>query len=152
MGPAGVWNMEFIDGIMDHKMYIEILKRNLKQSADKLGIGSSFYFYQDNDQKHKALNTLLWLLHNVPHLLKPSPQSPDLNPIENIWNQLEKNIRGREIRNKTDLKAALQEEWNKMDPSYLEALIPSIPRRLSEVIKMKGTPRNIKFNIKRLSG
>jgi len=140
MGSAGVGNMEFIDGIMDHKMYIEILKRNLKESADKLGIGSSFYFYQDNDPKHTALNTRLWLLYNVPHLLKPPPQSPDLNPIEHVWNQLEKNIRGREIRKKTDLKAALQEEWNKMDPSYLEALVSSMPRRLNEVIKMKGYP------------
>jgi len=49
-----------------------------------------------------------------------------------------KNIRGREIRKKTDLKAALQEEWNKMDPSYLEALVSSMLRRLNEVIKMKG--------------
>jgi len=42
------------------------------------------------------------------------------------------------IRYKTDLKAALQEEWNKMDPSYLEALLSPMPRRLNEVIKMKG--------------
>jgi len=34
MGSADVGNMKFIDGIMDHKMYIEILKGNLKQSAD----------------------------------------------------------------------------------------------------------------------
>jgi len=66
MGSAGVGNIEFIDGVMDHKMYIEIIKRNLKQSADKLGIGSSFYVYQDNDPKHKALSTRLRLLYNVP--------------------------------------------------------------------------------------
>jgi len=35
MGSAGVGNMEFIDGVMDHKMYIEIIKRNLKHEKDE---------------------------------------------------------------------------------------------------------------------
>jgi hypothetical protein len=42
---AGVGKLAFIDGIMDHKVYIQLLKENLKPSAVSLGIPSSFHFY-----------------------------------------------------------------------------------------------------------
>ena len=35
MAASGVGNLTFIDGIMDHKMYIELLKNNLLPSAEK---------------------------------------------------------------------------------------------------------------------
>lgn len=46
---GGVGFLEFIDGIMDHVKYINILRRNLHSSARKLGIGQNFIFLQDND-------------------------------------------------------------------------------------------------------
>jgi hypothetical protein len=42
---AGVGKLAFIDGIMDHKVYIQLLKENLKPCAVSLGIPSSFHFY-----------------------------------------------------------------------------------------------------------
>ena len=32
----------------------------------------------------------LWLLYNCPKVIEPPPQSPDMNPIENIWNELDR--------------------------------------------------------------
>jgi transposase len=94
----------FIDGIMDHKMYIQLLKENLKTSAISLGIPSNFHFYQDNDPKHKALNTRLWLLHNCPKVMETPPQSPDINPIENLWDHLGRQVQRRRPSNKDELK------------------------------------------------
>jgi len=77
-------NLVFIDGIMNHSLYLNILKNNLKLSAQNLGIGNNFIFNHDNDPKHTALNVRLWCLYNCLQVLKTPPQSPDLNAIEHI--------------------------------------------------------------------
>lgn len=41
MGSAGVGRMEFIEGTMNHKMYIDTFKRNMGRSADRLDIVAS---------------------------------------------------------------------------------------------------------------
>ena len=70
-------------------MYLGILRRNLKESALKLGLQNNFTYYQDNDPKHKTENVRLWLVYNCPHLIETLPQSPDLNVIENLWDHLD---------------------------------------------------------------
>ncbi|KAJ4437320.1 hypothetical protein ANN_17458 [Periplaneta americana] len=70
--------------------YLSILKNNVKESAVKLGLGPSYYFQQDNDPKHTAHILQMWLLHNTPRRLQIPPQSPDLNPIENLEKKRQK--------------------------------------------------------------
>ena len=140
MSAAGVGRLHFIDGIMDQNVYINILKENLKESAEKLGIGNTFNFYQDNDPKHKAHKVRNWLLYNCPKVIETPPPSPDLNAIENLWSQLEVGIRNHHISNKNDLKKALLEEWERIRPDYCEKLVRSIPNRLQNVKTNKGYP------------
>jgi hypothetical protein len=135
---AGVGNLVFIDGIMDHKVYINILKENLATSAARLGIENKFHFYQDNDPKHKATNTRLWLLYNCPKVMETPPQSPDINPIENLWDELGRRVARRHVTSKTQLKEILLEEWNKIQPEYCQKLVDSMPKRLACVQKQKG--------------
>ena len=123
---------------MDHMQYIGILKRNLRTSAENLGIGATFQFYQDNDPKHSALNTKLWLLYNCPGVIKTPAQSPDLNPIEHLWDHLERRLRQRHFTSKTQMEQILMEEWNSIDTFITRKLVESIPRRLKEVVRRKG--------------
>ncbi len=51
MSASGLGNLVFIDRIMNHAVYINILKHKLKLSAQNLSIGNNFVFYQDNDTK-----------------------------------------------------------------------------------------------------
>lgn len=141
MGYEGVGNLQYIQGNMDKTIYLNILKENLQASAEKLGIENSFHFYQDNDPKHKALDVRLWLLYNCPKCIETPPQSPDINPIEHLWEHLERQIRKtRAVRNKKELKALISEEWNKIPPDVTKKLVTSIPSRLAAVIKHKGNP------------
>lgn len=140
MASSGVGKMEIVEGIMNQFVYIDILKRNLKVSAEMLGISNDYYFQQDNDPKHTAHNARLWLLYNTPHQLRTPPQSPDINPIEHVWDALERKIRTHDIQNKVQLKDALLLEWNNISSSYTEKLVASMQTRLKEVIRLKGYP------------
>ncbi|KAG1373028.1 hypothetical protein G6F60_007696 [Rhizopus arrhizus] len=66
-------------------------------------------------------------------------QCPDLNPIEHVWNALERQIerKGSLIKNLEQLKVALQ-EWARLDDEFAERLVRSMNRRYKAVIKAKG--------------
>ena len=119
---------------------MDILKKNLQESAEKLAIKDDFIFQQDNDPKHTARIVKEYLLYHVPRRLQTPPQSPDLNPIEHLWEKLEKNIRKYNITSKNDLICKLKEEWAKITPSDTEKLVHSMKKRLQAVIKHKGYP------------
>ena len=60
-------------------------------------------------------------------------QSPDMNPIENAWAELERRLRARPTAPKTkdELFNALQEEWSAIPESYFKELVQSMPRRVA---------------------
>ena len=140
MAGNGVGNLVFIESIMDQYGYINVLKQNLKQSAQKLNLGEDFWFQQDNDPKHTAQNVKLWLLYNTKYQLKSPPQSPDLNPIEHLWDLLERRIRQHKITSKEMLKTVIMDEWNKISTEDTLKLVKSMPNRINEVLKRKGYP------------
>lgn len=140
MSAAGAGRLVFIEDKMDHKQYIKILQENLLPSVTKLGIQDNNIFSQDNDPKHTAINTRLWLLYNARKQIKTPAQSPDLNPIEHLWEHLERQIRTRNITNRDTLKTALLEEWEKIPPTITQNLVNSMRRRMEAVILAKGGP------------
>lgn len=73
MAASGVGNLEIIESTMDRWGYLNFLKNNMKQSAEKLGLSDTFWFQQDNDPKHTAEIVRLWLLYNAPRQLKTPP-------------------------------------------------------------------------------
>ncbi|GFU39943.1 transposable element Tcb2 transposase [Trichonephila clavipes] len=117
---------------------LNILQNNLKESADKLGLGSNFIFQQDNDPKHTAFVVKEWLLYHCRNQLNTPPQSPDLNVIENLWSHLERAVQKHQITSKEQLKSVLQEEWLNIAPETTRHLVESMPRRLEAVISAKG--------------
>lgn len=139
-GANGVGKLHFIDGIMTARQYIDILKKNLRKSAKKLGCKKKFIFQQDNDPKHTALDTRLWILYNCPNYLKTPPQSPDINPIENLWSIFKKQLKHHQIRNREHLKKVLKSEWKKISPNLTKKLVESMPKRLSAVLRQRGYP------------
>ena len=65
-------------------------------------------------------------------------QSPDLNPIENLWTMLDRAAVDRQPRNDQELFAVLQEAWNALSPDLLASLVDSMPRRCQAVLDARG--------------
>ncbi|GBM33296.1 hypothetical protein AVEN_101629-1 [Araneus ventricosus] len=133
-------NLDFIDGTMNKYVYLDILNRNLKQSASNLGISRHFKFYQDNDTKDTADICKLSVLYHCPGVIKTTAQSPDINFIEHVWDYLQQKINEHNISKKQELRKHLIEEWAKISGSFCSKLIKSISNQLREVTKCKGGP------------
>lgn len=93
----GVSELVLIVDVLDKNRRLGVLKNNLLKSTNNMGIQSTFKFYQDNDPKRNARIVQEYLLYNPPKVVHPPPQFPNLNPIENLWDQLNQRIRETSI-------------------------------------------------------
>ena len=91
----------------------------------------------DNDPKHTSKGVAKRLKDKVKALEWPS-QSPDLNPIENVWAELKKHVRARRPTNLTQLHQLCQEEWAEIHPTYCVNLVDGYPKHLTQVKQFKG--------------
>ena len=91
-----------------------MLEKNIQKSATSLGYSRNFVLQHDNDLKHTAKLTKEWFENNGISTLNWPRQSPDLNPIENLWNTLQVNVHKRNRQNIKQLKELCKEESSKV--------------------------------------
>lgn len=133
----GVSPLYHVNGIMDQIQYREILETQMLPFAT-LNMPEDWSFQHDNDLKHTAKSVKKWLGDHEIKVLNWPAMSPDLNPIENLWNEVERKLSGQKFPNSDALFIAVQEAWQPMPKSLLESLISSMSRRLAAVKKVKG--------------
>ena len=66
------------------------------------------------------------------------PYSPDLNPIENLWQHLEKRVEARLPNELDELQDVIAEEWTKTPIDFLTKLAHSMHKRCLAVIAAGG--------------
>ncbi|CAB4382790.1 unnamed protein product [Rhizophagus irregularis] len=136
-GWHGVGPLVVIDGNMNSDDYVNVLANHFIPWVNNY---PGYIFQQDEASCHTSNYSIWWMrTHNVP-MLDWVAQSPDLNPIENLWDHLDRQVRKRKSlpKSKQELISVVQEEWRKISIETLTHLILSLPSRIEAVIKAKG--------------
>lgn len=100
----------------------------------------NFRFQQDGAPAHCAKSTTKWLKdHNIPLFPHP-PSSPDLSPIEPVWNVLKKHLRDRKHHptSYNELCDAIFEIWDEIDYDEIDVFINRMPDVVKAVINVDG--------------
>lgn len=101
--------------------------------------GDEIIFQQDGDTKHTAKIVKEWLANQKFKTMEWPAQSPDLNPIENLWALLKIRLARYENapQNLNELWSRVQAEWANIPKDHIENLVDSMPKRVKCVIKAK---------------
>uniref|UniRef100_A0A3Q0R5D0 Tc1-like transposase DDE domain-containing protein n=1 Tax=Amphilophus citrinellus TaxID=61819 RepID=A0A3Q0R5D0_AMPCI len=94
--------------------------------------------YPNNASCHMAKTVKTFLAERQIRSMSLPANSPDLNPIENLWWKLKKMVHDKAPACKADLATAIRESWSQIDEEYCLSLIKSVPQRLQAVIKASG--------------
>ncbi|KAI4898585.1 hypothetical protein NFI96_033238 [Prochilodus magdalenae] len=88
-----------------------------------LKMGCGWVFQHDNDPKHTARITKEWLRKKHIKVLEWPSQSPDLNPIEDLWRGLNLRVSQRQPRNLADLEEICVVEWAEIPAAVCAHLV-----------------------------
>jgi hypothetical protein len=142
-----VGRLHRIYGIMNKHVYKDILETVAKPSCEEMFPADQdgdhdYMFQQDNDPKHTSKMCRRWLKRNM-NLIHEEPkdwpsQSPDLNPLENLWAYLDSMTKDRICNTEDELFACLEEAWYSIPVDYLRKLALSMPNRIEAVLQAKG--------------
>ena len=109
---------------------------------------NTFLFMQDNASCHKAHHVLEFLREYHVPVMKWPPQSPDLNPIENLWEEFKAlfhkrfielfNHPSKSLEARYRYTEVLQEVWYNQGMEMVESIVASMPKRCQLVIEVEG--------------
>jgi transposase len=134
----GLGHAELYDDSFNARRYQSILQLNLVRSAHQFWPRGQWWFQQDNASQHKAATSREWFHNHGIDLIDWPAWSPDLNPIEELWNDLKRRVYGRHPKSMDELERFITEEWAATDLDFIARICRNMPHRLQAVIANNG--------------
>jgi len=146
----GVGPLIRIEGTMKGDKYLKTLREHLEPLLPNLtnlarvetGRNTHLILVDDNAKYHRVKDVLDWRKKMLfPHIEWPS-YSPELNLIENDWGVVEDKLYDykKYLNNPEDVWQKTQHIWHEIEVTYLQNLYKSLPDRIENVLKNKGSP------------
>jgi hypothetical protein len=138
----GVGPLVALEGSQNQHTYITLLQDyvlpELRVARDQFGVEMTFM--QDNAPCHKAASVTAFLARHQVKTLDWPPQSPDMNPIENLWAIIKARCQKKFGVPKTaaDLINNIFVIWNGIDIALCQKLAESSEKRCVEVLRLNG--------------
>ena len=138
IGKKGRTGICIFEGIMDKFLFAEILDSILVPFIEK-EFPNTHRFMQDNDPKYTSIHAQEFLKQKNINWWKTPAESPDLNPIENLWHELKEFIRG-EVKPKTkqELIDSILQFWETVTVDKCNKYINHLNKVIPRGIELEG--------------
>jgi len=93
---------------------------------------------EDNDPKHTSKTSRTFKANNGIQSLPWPSQSPDCNPIENVWALMKLKINRQPPRSINNFVGRIKKEWKDLSTEFAEKLVNSMKNRVELLIERKG--------------
>ena len=133
----------YISNILEKEVTPLLRRKNVTAAADKRKLFSSnrhMTFVQDGAPAHAAKATQAWCKRNLPNFIEKTswpPNSPNINPVENLWSIMDKVVyKDPTPQTMKNAKRRLEQAWKNIPLFTLYDLSHFIPHRQQNVINM----------------
>lgn len=135
-GPGRIYACE---GTMNSNHYLNVMESKLLPTINDYGLGGNVYHLDDSARPHRSKKIIDWHKENNIKKIEWPGNSPDLNPIENLWAILKRKLRSKRSTTKRELLSNILKVWhNEIPEEVFKNLSDSMPNRIKKVLENKG--------------